>query len=327
MIILLLSRRRIFQDLLATAVVIITVTALLPIIAYGELQYLTNQLPPPNQYGAYINAGITSSSTTNNKVVILSFDDNRKGDFTYAKPILDKYGFKATFFVICGKTTDKGAMNWQDIAAMQNDGMDIESHTMTHAHLNTLSQSQLDFEIGGSKQCLASHGYNSTIFAYPYNEGSNNPIVVNTVAKYYDMARSGTEPFMFLDCAGFKKNPQTDCRTYSPDGKLNYANKYAARSLSFDVVEIKDSFNNAAIFSDFVKIVNSQIKYNQAGKINAVPLITLHNVDLNTNLPYHTNSGLFDQLMKYLHDNGFRVLNFKQLGYNTQSNTFYLKGA
>jgi peptidoglycan/xylan/chitin deacetylase (PgdA/CDA1 family) len=327
MIILLLNRRGIFQDLIATAVVIITMTTLLPIIAYGELQYLTNQLPPSNQYGAYINAGITSSSSTNNKVVILSFDDNRKGDFTYAKPILDKYGFKATFFVICGKTTDKGAMNWQDIAAMQSDGMDIESHTMTHAHLNTLSQTQLDFEIGGSKQCLASHGYNSTIFAYPYNEGSNNPTVVNTVAKYYDMARSGTEPLMFLDCAGFKKNPQTDCRTYSPDGKLNYANKYAARSLSFDVVEIKDSFNNAAIFSDFVKIVNSQIKYNQGGKINAVPLITLHNVDLATNMPYHTNSGLFDQLMKYLHDNGFRVLTLKQLGYNTQINTFYLKGA
>jgi peptidoglycan/xylan/chitin deacetylase (PgdA/CDA1 family) len=327
MIILLLDRRGIFQNLIATAVVIITMTALLPIIAYGELQYLTNQLPPSNQYGAYINAGITSSSSTNNKVVILSFDDNRKGDFTYAKPILDKYGFKATFFVICGKTTDKGAMNWQDIAAMQSDGMDIESHTMTHAHLNTLSQTQLDFEIGGSKQCLASHGYNSPIFAYPYNEGSNNPTVVNTVAKYYDMARSGTEPLMFLDCAGFKKNPQTDCRTYSPDGKLNYANKYAARSLSFDVVEIKDSFNNAAIFSDFVKIVNSQIKYNQGGKINAVPLITLHNVDLATNMPYHTNSGLFDQLMKYLHDNGFRVLTLKQLGYNTQTNTFYLKGA
>ena len=131
---------------------------------------------------------------------------------------------------------------------MQNDGMDIESHTMTHAHLNTLSQSQLDFEIGGSKQCLASHGYNSTIFAYPYNEGSNNPIVVNTVAKYYNMARSGTEPLMFLDCAGFKKNPQTDCRTYSPAGKLNYANKFDARSLSFDVVEIKDSFNNLQYF-------------------------------------------------------------------------------
>ncbi|MGA9153144.1 MAG: tetratricopeptide repeat protein, partial [Candidatus Nitrosopolaris sp.] len=32
-----------------------------------------------------------------------------------------------------------------------------------------------------------------------------------------------------------------------------------------------------------------------------------------------------DQLMKYLYDNGFKVLTFKQLGYNTQTNTFYLK--
>ena len=30
-------------------------------------------------------------------------------------------------------------------------------------------------------------------------------------------------------------------------------------SCNFDVVEIKDSFNNAKIFSDFVKIVNSQV--------------------------------------------------------------------
>ena len=30
--------------------------------------------------------------------------------------------------------------------------------------------------------------------------------------------------------------------------------------------------------------------------------------------------------MKYLYDNGFKVLTFKQLGYNTQTNTFYLKG-
>jgi peptidoglycan/xylan/chitin deacetylase (PgdA/CDA1 family) len=272
------------------------------------------------------NSVVNSIAKNNNKVVVLSFDDNRIGDFTYAKPILDKYGFKATFFVICGKTTDSGAMNWQDIAAMQKDGMDIESHTMTHAHLNTLNQNQLNFEIGGSKQCLASHGYNATIFAYPYNEGSNNPIVVNTVAKYYDMARSGTDPLMFLDCKGFTKHPQTDCKTYTPDGKLTYANRYAIRSLSFDIIEIKDSFDNATMFSDFTKIVNSQNSFNQGGKINAVPLITFHNVALTTNKPYYTNAGIFDKFMKYLHDNGFKVLTLKQIGYDTKTNMFYLNG-
>ena len=268
----------------------------------------------------------SNTKLVNNKVVVLSFDDNRIGDFTYAKPILDKYGYKATFFVICGKTTDSGAMNWQDIAAMQKDGMDIESHTMTHAHLNTLTQSQLNFEIGGSKQCLATHGYNATIFAYPYNEGSNNPVVVNTVAKYYDMARSGTDSLMFLDCKGFTKHPQTDCRTYTANDKLTYANRYAIRSLSFDILEIKDSFDNATMFSNFTKIVNSQNSFNQGGKISAVPLITFHNVALTTNKPYYTNAAMFDKFMKYLHDNGFKVLTLKQIGYDTKTNTFYLNG-
>jgi peptidoglycan/xylan/chitin deacetylase (PgdA/CDA1 family) len=155
-----------------------------------------------------ISTGQSSSSAiqhskSNNKVVILSFDDNRKGDFIYAKPILDRYGFKATFFIICGKTTDRGAMNWQDIAALQKDAMDIESHTMTHPDLNTLNQNELDYQIGGSKQCLASHGYNSTIFACPYNSGQNDQAVVNTVAKYYNIGRIGTQPLMFLNCNGF----------------------------------------------------------------------------------------------------------------------------
>jgi peptidoglycan/xylan/chitin deacetylase (PgdA/CDA1 family) len=323
-------------------VALITLGIFLPVISYSQSSdfsniSLKNQVVytklktsmEPSSSSIAIRESSNTAAARNligtDKVVILSFDDNRKGDITYAKPILDKYGFKATFFVICGKTTDRGAMNWNDLATMKQDGMDIESHTMTHAHLDNLTQSQLEFEVGGSKQCLANHGYNATIFAYPYNEGANNPNVVKTVAKYYDLARTGTEPLMFLNCQGFKGDSQTDCRTYTSDGKLTHANRYLIRSLSFDVNEINDAFDNATIYSDFVKLVNSQNSYNQNGKINAVPLITFHNVALTTNHRYYTNAGLFDELMKYLHDNGFRVLTLKQIGYDTQSNTFYLK--
>ncbi len=316
-------KRRIIQALIVSA-----------IEAHCQFQYFSNPSSLIQKGKGSINGpGISSVGTTFNKVVLLSFDDNLKGDFIYAKPILDKYGFKATFFIICNKTGVSGTdrflnrTNWQDIAAMQKDGMDIESHTMNHRHLNHLSANALNLEIGGSKQCLASHGYNATTFAYPYNEGSNNVTVVNLVAKYYYMARSGTEPLMFLHCDGYKKSPQTDCRTYLPDGKLTYANRYAVRSLSFDVDEIKNSFNNADIFADFVKIANSQSKYNKGdGILNAIPIITFHDVDLATNQPYTTNVGLFDQLMKYLHDNGFKVLTMANLGYDISSNTINIQG-
>ena len=312
---------RIQALLVFTVVALSTVTStafFLPAISYSRLS------PTPS-----------SNNIANTKVVILSFDDNRKGDFTYAKPILDKYGFKATFFIICGKTTDKGAMNWQEIASMQSDGMDIESHTMTHKHLNHLSANALNFEIAGSKQCLASHGYNTTSFAYPYDEGADNVTVVNTVAKYYDLARTGSEPLMFLNCNGFKNHPQTDCKTYLPDGKLTYANRYAIRSLSFDRYEIKDLFNNASIFSDFGQILNSQSNYNKGNGIislsgignnvgGAVPLITFHNVRPVNNVPYTTNVGVFAELMKYLHDNGYKVLDMANLRYDTKSNVFHI---
>jgi hypothetical protein len=36
--------------------------------------------------------------------------------------------------------------------------------------------------------------------------------------------------------------------------------------------------------------------------------------------------GLFDKFMKYLHDNGSKVLTLKQIGYDTITDTFHLTG-
>ena len=57
--------------------------------------------------------------------------------------------------------------------------------------------------------------------------------------------------------------------------------------------------------------VNSQLSYNN-DKINAVPIITYHNLTYNIQ-DYNKAATtitvpLFDQEMKYLHDNGFKVL-------------------
>ena len=172
-------------------------------------------------------------SNGSNKVVMINFDDGPKSQLIYAKPILDKYGFKASFFIICGRVgTGPSSMNWQDIAELAKDGMDIESHSMTHTNLNKLSIKALKYEIGGSKQCFANHGYNTTIFGYPFNLGSDKPSIVNLVAKYYDFGRSGSDRLMFLNCKGYMKDTQTDCRIYSANGKLTHANRYDIEPLA-----------------------------------------------------------------------------------------------
>jgi len=58
------------------------------------------------------------------KVVGFIFSDGLKSQFTYAKPILDKYGFKATFDVICNNVGKKdGYMDWAEIKKLHDGGM------------------------------------------------------------------------------------------------------------------------------------------------------------------------------------------------------------
>src|SRR6266849_695884 len=135
--------------------IIITATS-----SEAHSQYTNQSSLTHKEQGSINGTGILGVGTTFNKVVLLSFDDNLRGDFIYTKPILDKYGFKATFFIICNKKGISGTTrflnrtNWQDIAAMQKDGMDIQSHTINHRHLNDQSANALNFEIGGSNNVL-----------------------------------------------------------------------------------------------------------------------------------------------------------------------------
>jgi peptidoglycan/xylan/chitin deacetylase (PgdA/CDA1 family) len=110
----------------------------------------------------------SSSSTTNtNEVVILNFYDDDISQFTNAKPILDKYGFKVTFFIVCNwaNSDNRSRMTWQEINQLYREGHDIESHSMTHKRLNKLSENALDYEVGQSKQCIHDHiGVMPTVF-------------------------------------------------------------------------------------------------------------------------------------------------------------------
>jgi peptidoglycan/xylan/chitin deacetylase (PgdA/CDA1 family) len=314
-------------------------------------------------------AQATIQSTSNNinnkdKFVIINFDDSHQSDYTYAKPILDKYGFKATFFEVCD-WVEEGyhdldiSITWQQIAALQQDGMDIEAHTMTHPNLNDLSsQSDLDYEIGQSKQCLENHGFNPTIFAYPNGKGSDDPTVVNIVAKYYDLARTDSKlsALTFLHCDGGdidnmnnqQQQKQTDCRTHFSDGTLTPSNRYSINSWAHKHIEegcstnsadngntgtcarFRYKYDNTQMFEKFITAVNNQSNYNKDEIVRAIPIIVYHTLvnypDLSdSNRPIDTTLNLFDAEMKYLYDNGFKVLTMSDLGYDDNSNYLYVK--
>ena len=141
---------------------------------------------------------IAQNTSNNNKIAILTFGDGWKDQFTVVKPILDKYGMKASFFVTCTFVGLPFRMNWQDIVSLYSDGNDIGSKTMTYKDLTKLSPSGLTYEIGQSKQCLFDHGVNTTLFATPKGLGVGNTTVVHEIAKYYDLAINGFSTLMYL---------------------------------------------------------------------------------------------------------------------------------
>jgi peptidoglycan/xylan/chitin deacetylase (PgdA/CDA1 family) len=276
-----------------------------------------------------------SINTATNRAVVLTFDDGYKSQYTNAKPILDKYGYKATFYIVCNYAENNGRLKWEDITALYNEGHDIGSHTMNHADLSQTSKKETQYEIGESKQCLLNHGINPTNFAYPFNGGTDETAVVNTVAKYYDMARtarSAPEPIMYLHCDGFKEeSSQTDCRTFSDeddDAELTFANRYSIMGWSHDADRSKNSYDDSEMLDRFIEVVNIPSIYNTDGTINAIPIVIWHRIDNSGEgdpESYATTIDLFEKEIKYLHDNGFKVLTMADLGYDENSNYLYIK--
>src|ERR671914_532981 len=77
-----------------------------------------------------------------------------------------------------------------------------------------------------------------------------------------------------------------------------------------------------------IEVVNSQSTYNTDGTINAIPIIIWHRIDNSGEgdpEQYATTIDLFEKEIKYLHDNGFKVLTMADLGYDENSNYLYLK--
>ena len=74
------------------------------------------------------------------------------------------------------------------------------------------------------------------------------------------------------------------------------------------------------------------IKSNNKDRIvRAIPIIIYHTIvnypDLSdSNRPIDTTLNLFDAEMKYLYDNGFKVLTMADLRYDTNSKSLYMKG-
>jgi peptidoglycan/xylan/chitin deacetylase (PgdA/CDA1 family) len=281
----------------------------------------------------------------NEKYVILVFDRGYKTTFTKAKPILDKYDFKATMFVACDRTQSPKGLSWDQLRQLQNEGHDIQSHGSTHVKLIDLNTyEEMESIVREGKVCLQEQGFNPTVFQAPYNKGGNDPKIAEIISKYFDFAFAEHAKYMFLSCDGWqnfgygKKNYEksTDCSPHSSDGTPKPTNRYSMKEWSHDrekdkIYESKylgeDPHGekvNEAMLEQFIKILERQTEFNKNEEINAIPIVAYHRLD--TNKDFDTSPELFEQEMQYLYENGYNVITLSDLGYDENQERFYIKG-
>ena len=114
------------------------------------------------------------------KPVVLTFDDGWKSEYTYAFPLLKKYGFTATFFVFTNPIgKDSRFMTWEDVQELDAAGMTIGNHTLSHPYLTKLSLEEERKEVVQSKKVLEEKlGKSVTHFASPFGQSSDQLVAL-----------------------------------------------------------------------------------------------------------------------------------------------------
>jgi peptidoglycan/xylan/chitin deacetylase (PgdA/CDA1 family) len=114
--------------------------------------------------------------------VVLTFDDGFENFYHHAYPVLRRYGFMATIFLVtdyCGRDNlwpsqpahveRRSLLSWAQVKEMSEAGMAFGAHSRTHPDLTRLPSGDAEAEIMASKRAIEQALQRPVeSFAYPY---------------------------------------------------------------------------------------------------------------------------------------------------------------
>lgn len=113
---------------------------------------------------------IKEKLTPSHPTICLTFDDGHKSLYTAAYPLLKKYGFTATAFIVPAFIGNKNWITWEQADEMSQSGViDIQSHTLDHKKIfvsdKMVTVNHSDYfknELGLDRPSVLTHGREST---------------------------------------------------------------------------------------------------------------------------------------------------------------------
>ena len=141
-------------------------------------EYGYTSITPEELYDFIVNGGELPE-----RPVLITFDDGYKDNYTNAYPIMKKYGFKGTIFVVTGFLgVYDNYMTWEQAKELSDNGFSIESHTYSHKSMTEASDEEISKELTKSRDTIRNKlGIEADFMAYP--TGTYNLHIAELVQK------------------------------------------------------------------------------------------------------------------------------------------------
>jgi peptidoglycan/xylan/chitin deacetylase (PgdA/CDA1 family) len=116
------------------------------------------------------------------RAVLITFDDGYSDFAEFAWPLLRRYRYTATVFLVAGEMGgtsrwdrelggEAPLLSWREARRLQSRGVQFGSHTVTHPVLTSLSNAEVVHEAVRSRALIAEQlGRAPTALAYPYGD-------------------------------------------------------------------------------------------------------------------------------------------------------------
>ncbi|MDO8656724.1 MAG: polysaccharide deacetylase family protein, partial [Nanoarchaeota archaeon] len=95
------------------------------------------------------------------KSVVITFDDGRKGVHAHAFPILQRFGFTATIYIVSSWVEGQNIpaeesysefLTWDELQQLANANFEIGSHSFSHKNMSTLDAGELERELSEAEK-------------------------------------------------------------------------------------------------------------------------------------------------------------------------------
>src|SRR5690242_7072742 len=223
------------------------------------------------------------------KLVVLTFDDSSRSHIAVVAPLLKKHGFGATFFITEGfdfAVNPRDYITWDEIARLHRDGFEVGNHTRDHRPPSAKDPDGTIAQLAAiDAKCLANGVPKPTSFAYPGNALDLRALPLLHQHGIRFARRGGAPEYPYDGGRGFAYEPGLDHPLLIPSAG-----------------DARPGWK----LEDFKRAV-------EQARHGHIAVLQFHGVPDTAHDWVSTSRRQFEQYMKYLADNGYKVIAMRDL--------------